>query len=358
VKVLIVGGGIAGLSLAIALEPLSTDIEVIEREPRWSTVGAAITLRPPAVKAMRRLGVLDDVLAAGRVVDRQLFLTMAGDRFFELAFAAEGEVTVVIHRRKLTELLGERLKRSTVRMGDAPTEIERQGELVSMTLASGAQRQGDLVIGADGIYSWVRRRVFPEAILRPIDQQYWRFCVDGEFVDDWCVVSGTNCFVALIPLPGMTYCAAQLTGSALMDDETDNVRERLLQAFGSLPSPFSDVLDRVTPDNEVHFGSIHEVVLDRWSAGPIGLIGDAAHAFSPVLTLGGGFGMEDAVVLAEELEHRTPTDALAAFTRRQQPRIAIARELANQRIAVMAGRDTIDEAAYQQRLAQLIREDP
>jgi FAD-dependent urate hydroxylase len=100
------------------------------------------------------------------------------------------------------------------------------------------------------------------------------------------------------------------------------------------------------------------VILDRWSAGPVGLIGDAAHSFSPVLTLGGAFAMEDAVVLADELQQRSPADALTAFTRRRQPRIALARELANQRIAVIAGKDTVDEATYQLRLTQLIQEDP
>jgi 2-polyprenyl-6-methoxyphenol hydroxylase-like FAD-dependent oxidoreductase len=355
---LIVGGGIAGLSLAIALEPLASDIEVVERESRWSTEGAAINLRPPAVKAMRRLGVLDDVVAEGRVVNRQLFFTMTGDRLFELPFAVEGEVTVVIHRRRLQRLLAERVKRATIRMGDAPTKVEMEGAGVSVELAGGERRQCDLVIGADGIYSWLRRELFPDAIVRPVDQQYWRFCVDAEFVEDWCVVSEANRFVALLPLPGMTYCAAQLTGSALLDGESDSVLAGLRRSFGSLPSPFSDVLEWVRPADEIHFGTTHEVILDHWNVGPIGLIGDAAHALSPVLTLGGGFAMEDAVVLADELTQRPPTDALVAFTRRRQPRIALARELANQRIAVVAGKDTIDESAYQRQLLQLIQEDP
>ena len=356
-RVLIVGGGIAGLSLAIALEPTGADVELIERGSEWTTEGAAITLRPLAVKAIRRLGVLDDVLAAGRVIDRQRFFNLDGDTMFDQMLADEGEVTVVIHRRRLQQLLSERLGRTTVRMGEQPVVVESDGSVVDVTLASGERRRCDLVVGADGIGSWLRRELFPGAVVQPVGQQYWRFCVEGELIEHWCVLGDAHRFVALLPLPGMTYCAAGLTGTSLLDDGVVDPRTALFEIFSHYPSPVSDVLDRVTPATEVHFGPVHEVVLRRWSGGRIGLIGDAAHAFSPILGLGGGLAIEDAVVLGDELRRRPPIAALDAFTDRRQPRVALARQLANERVAAIAGKITIDEDMYRQRLAKLL-DDP
>jgi FAD-dependent urate hydroxylase len=355
---LIVGGGIAGLSLAIALEPWATDIEVIERSPEWSSEGAAITLRPPAVRAMRRLEVLDEVRGAGRMVDRQCFFTHSGDVLFELSLAPEGEPSVVVHRRRLQQILSEALGHTVVRMDDAPVKVEAHGPVVEVLLASGERRECDLVIGADGVYSWLRRELFPDAVVRPVGQQYWRFCVEGELVEHWSAVSDGNRLAALLPLPGMTYCAAQLSGSALLNGEAVGSAASLQQTFGDFPSPVSDVLGRVSSATEIHFGAVNEVVLEQWSSGPVGLIGDAAHALSPILTLGGGFAMEDAVVLADELQRQPPSAALAAFTNRRQPRVGLARRLANERIAKIADGATIDEARYQQEMFHLMRDDP
>ncbi len=225
-------------------------------------------------------------------------------------------------------------------MGERPAVIELGHAAVDVTLTSGDRRRYDLVVGADGIRSWLRRGV-PGAIVQPVGQQYWHFCVEGELTEHWCVVADLNRFVALLPLPGMTYCAAELSGAALLDDTVVDPRSALFQIFGRYPSPVSDVLDRITPATEIHFGPIFEVILRRWSSGPIGLIGDAADALSPILTLGGGLAIEDAVVLGDELDRRPPVDALEAFTDRRRPRVALARELANQRVAASAGVVTI-----------------
>ena len=276
-RVLIVGGGIAGLSLAIALEPTGADVEVIERESEWTTEGAAITLRPLAVKAIRRLGVLDDVLAAGRVVDRQRLFNLTGDTVGEQMLADEGEVTVVIHRQRLQQLLSERLGRTNVRMGEQPVAVESGHSVVDVTLASGERRRYDLVVGADGIRSWLRRGLFPGAIVQPVGQQYWRFCVEGELIEHWCVCWEPNRFVALLPLPGMTYCAAGLAGAALLDDGVVDPRPALFEIFGRYPSPVSDVLTGSRrPRRSTSVPSMRSI-LQRWSSGPIGLIGDAAH---------------------------------------------------------------------------------
>jgi 2-polyprenyl-6-methoxyphenol hydroxylase-like FAD-dependent oxidoreductase len=357
-KVLVVGGGIAGLSFAIAAERDGAEVDLVEHAAVWTSAGAAITLRPLAVKALTRLGLLDEVVRVGRVVERQCALSMAGDTIRARVLADEEDTpTVVIHRRQLQQVLSDQLKTTNPLMGVRPNRISSHQTRVEVALSNGDERDYDVVVGADGIHSWLRTQLFPEAVVRPVGQQYWRFCVEGEVTPDWCVVAEQGRFVALLPLPGLTYCAAQVAGSALLDERTEP-RAALYELFGKYPFPVSGVLARVTDSTEIHFGGVSEVLLERWSSGPVALIGDAAHALSPILTLGGGLAIEDAVVLAEEL-HRgeTPTDALAAFTTRRRPRVELVRELANAQAASYAGVADLDEADYQDGLARL-RHDP
>ena len=278
-RVLIVGGGIAGLSLAIALEPTGADVEVIEREREWTTEGAAITLRPLAVRAIRRLGVLDDVLAAGRVVDRQQYFNLIGDMVGEQMLADEGEMTVVIHRQKLQRLLSDRLGRAAVRMGEHPVAVETGDSVVDVILSGGERRRFDLVIGADGIHSWLRRELFPGATVEPVGQQYWRFCVEGELIEHWCAVRRRTVSWLFCRSGDDLLCRAACRASAVG-------RQRRQPDTGAIPDlralPVTS-FRRSRPGHTCHRDPLrsqpHEVILKRWSSGPIGLIGDAAHGF-------------------------------------------------------------------------------
>ncbi len=354
----IVGGGIAGLSLAIALEPTGTEVDVFERERQWTAHGAAIALRPLAVKALRRLGVLDGVMAEGRVLDRIRVLTTTGEVASERMLAFEGEPTVAIHRRALQQVLAGRLERTTVRLGVRPAAITEAGPMVELSLSSGERIRCDILVGADGVYSWVRQQLFPDAVTSPTGQRSWRFCVEGELTEAWTLVLASSRYAVAQPLPGMTYCAAVLGRSASSPDVAETA-VGLRDAFSEFPPPISDVPARVTPATDIHFGAIHEVSLDRWSEGQVGLIGDAAHALSPIMALGGGLALEDGVVLAQELERAaTPRAALEAFTARRQPRVDLVRSLAHERsVTFDGGQHDFNDRDFQRRAAFLL-EDP
>jgi 2-polyprenyl-6-methoxyphenol hydroxylase-like FAD-dependent oxidoreductase len=356
--VAIVGGGIAGLSLAISLESLGAVVEVFEREPRPCVEGAAITLRPLAVKALRRLGVLDAVLGAGRAVDRYRIATVTGEVFSDMDLTAEGEPTVMILRQELMRVLSEHLRQARVRMGVWPAAVDLSDDTVTLTLSNGERTRWDLLVGADGVRSWVRHQLFPNTPTRYVGQHYWRFCVEGERVDNWYgwFKPGRGRTVGLHPLPGLTFCAAGIVVDEPLDPAIDQLA-RLRQEFTDFPSPVADVIAALSPTPEIHAGPIHEVILHSWNRGPVGLIGDAAHAMSPTLALGGGLAIEDAVILADELRRvDSPTQALIGFGERRRSRVELARRLANARVAAAAGRATVDTSAVNEQLATFLQE--
>jgi 2-polyprenyl-6-methoxyphenol hydroxylase-like FAD-dependent oxidoreductase len=356
-KVAIIGGGIAGLSLASALERSGAAVELIEREPRWTAQGAAIGLRPLAVKALRRLGLLESVVANGRILDVISVLSARGELVRERQLSGEGDITVTIHRRVLQELLAGQLQRTQVQMGSWPITVDWSATSIGVNLSNGQRLDCDVLVGADGVHSWVRREWFPDATLRPVGQQYWRFCVEGEHVDRWTLVVEPERFVVLQPLRGTTYCAANVSGSRLLATDAD-ATALLRRTFADYQSPTADVLASLTPSTDIHFGAIEEVILETWNVGPIALIGDAAHAISPIMALGGGLAIEDAVILAEELNATpTPDQALAAFTARRRPRVELARSLANERVtSFRGGSDDFADRDLQRRAARLLEE--
>lgn len=226
-----------------------------------------------------------------------------------------------------------------------------------MVLSNGEQSRWDLVVGADGIRSWVRNHLFPQAETRFTGQHYWRFCVEGDLVDNWCgyFKPGLGCSVGLHPLPGMTFCAAQIAVAKPLP-AADAV-EQLHRAIGDFPSPVADVLARLNPMTEVHAGPTYEVAVTDWIAGSVGLIGDAAHAMSPILALGGGLALEDAVVLADAIGRSRPvSQALATFAERRRPRVELARELANMNVAAFAGQPMKNRQVVDEQLATFLQE--
>jgi 2-polyprenyl-6-methoxyphenol hydroxylase-like FAD-dependent oxidoreductase len=154
----------------------------------------------------------------------------------------------------------------------------------------------------------------------------------------------------------MTFAAAQIAVAEPLAPSDDPI-ERLHRTFRDFPSPVADVVARVSSTTEMHAGPIHEVTLTEWSSGRVGLIGDAAHAMSPVLALGGGLALEDAEVLAEEIGRSGPTPhALAGFVGRRRPRVELARRLANARLAAVAGRATMDTESVNEQLATFLQD--
>lgn len=325
--VLIVGGGIAGMTLAAALQRRGIAADVIEKAPGWESIGAGIAVQPNGMRALRTAGLDDLVVSAGRVLERWWFRSSAGDILtdVELGAAWQGIAPFVgIARHRLQDALVAGVQGVPVRLGTSLTRIEQEPDSVIVTLSDGTSKGYDLVVGADGISSKVRALA-----LEVIEPQYlgalaWRALAPVGLegpprVEFWL---GDGCFFGLCSTAeSETYGFGNVT----QDRSHDPLRgrlERLRERFKDFGHGVRVFLEHLEHDDQIHCSAIEWVDNHRWHNGRVVLIGDAAHASSPMMGQGGCLAMEDAVVLAEELSsHPDLNEALDSYALRRHPRV-------------------------------------
>lgn len=313
-KVLIVGGGIGGLSVARELGLRGIKATVLERAPQLNPVGAGIIMNPNAMGVLERNGLADQVRSdswpylARETRDQRgrLLATRDYKPLYESGKLAQG---ALVHRANLLEALYRSLPPGTVQFGVSLKSIPMDA---------------DLVIGADGIRSQVRREFFGEVKPRYMGYRSHRLIMDND--------AGVRCFteylgrgqrIGLVPI-GVKRLYVWTTYNAPPDERqapdlprqfaqfTDETLQRL---FAALPPPESIITTE-----------IEELWMDDWvrvsASNCAVLLGDAAHALTPNIGQGAGMAMEDAAVLAEELASGAEIEhALGNYAQRRKPRV-------------------------------------
>jgi FAD-dependent urate hydroxylase len=226
---------------------------------------------------------------------------------------------LALHRADLHDVLVEGARDVPIRMGVTVRALREQDAAVSVELDDGSTSDYDLVIGADGIHSTVRRLAFgDDARARPVGQSGWRFvAASSAKVTTWSVMLGRRTAFLTVPIgDGRVYCYCDVLSTSSDDGAGDPVT-----LFAGFTQPVPHLLDAVGDATPLHRSTIEEVALDRWRRGRIVLIGDAAHATSPNMAQGAAMALEDALVLAECLGRLdTIPAALTAFEDRRRPR--------------------------------------
>jgi 2-polyprenyl-6-methoxyphenol hydroxylase-like FAD-dependent oxidoreductase len=305
VGILIVGGGIAGLSAAIALRRAGIAAELIERRSAWPAAGSGIVMHANAMRVLRRLGLGEAVERAGAVLRRWSFADAHGGALFETDLDAmwdDTDVTVGIARPRLHEILIDAAREVPHRLGVDVGEIERDAF--------------DLVIGADGVHSAVRGipPVYSGAMA-------WRANADWRpsDLDGLAIFIGTGCFFGILAIGEGATTAFGVAECAAFADPIDGRLRRLRERFAGFGGHVPGFLAALEHDEQVHVAAIETVELGHRSTRNAVLVGDAAHASMPNMGQGGAMALEDAVVLAECL--RSGPDALARFRARRRPRV-------------------------------------
>ncbi|MEV0556942.1 FAD-dependent monooxygenase [Streptomyces sp. NPDC050597] len=336
-RAVVVGGGIGGLTAAVALHRRGWRVTVLERAGSLEPVGAGISLAPNSLRALDVIGLGDEIrdLAAwqgdgglrtpgGRWLSRTSTAALA-ERF--------GGPLVLLHRATLIKSLAGQLPEGTVRTTAeaALADPGDDGRPARVSTPDG-ELEAELVVGADGIRSAVRLELFPD--------------------HPGPVYSGFTTWRVVIPVPGADFASHETWGRGriwgthpLKDGRvyayaaarvpaggraTDDERAELVRLFGDWHDPIPAVIDAARPEDVLRH-DVHHIAepLPAFHAGRVALIGDAAHAMPPTLGQGGNQAIEDAIVLAHHAGPRTaPLDAgLAAYTAARKPRTtAIARK--------------------------------
>jgi len=326
-RILIAGGGIAGLTLATALHQRGLHAELIERNADWVAVGAGIAVQPNGMRVLHQLGIGTAVEETGAIVRRWLVRDQRGEVLCDINLPALwGDVGPVIgvERAKLQEALlagGAAVPR---RLGIWVTSVSQDDQRVSVEFSDGTAGEYDLLVGADGIHSAVRALAVGPTAPVYSGQMVWRSLAsirppELNGVQFWL---GDGCFFGLCPVGDQrTYGFGNVT-QPRSHDALEGRLERLRHRFAGFGGLIRDYLACLERDDEIHCGPIEWLELDHWRIGRVLVIGDAAHASSPMMGQGGCMAMEDAIVLAEIL-HSTPdvSAAIDMFIRRRRPRV-------------------------------------
>jgi 2-polyprenyl-6-methoxyphenol hydroxylase-like FAD-dependent oxidoreductase len=328
-RVLIVGGGIAGLALARALLQRGIPAEVVERVNEWEPSGAGLYLPGNAVRALHELGVGAAVAARANPIGRQRLLDHRGrlladidvDRLWDGVGGC-----VAIHRGGLHEVLLDATAAVDVRLGVSVTGLE-DGGAPRVTFSDGSTGTYDLVVGADGVHSTVRSLALGGPAPGFVGQASWRFVVDGvPDIRDWTVMLGRGRSFLTVSLgSGVVYVYADVS----TNDFDGVAREDWRAWFADFAEPVPSLLARAA---EAYFAPIEEVAPPAWTAGRVVLVGDAAHASSPNMAQGAAMALEDALVLAETLTvDRVADQALAGYVQRRTSRVTWVQEQTHRR---------------------------
>jgi 2-polyprenyl-6-methoxyphenol hydroxylase-like FAD-dependent oxidoreductase len=335
-RILIVGGGIAGLALARALRQHGLDSEIIERAAAWPASGTGLYLPGNGVRALGALGLADNVLARAVRMSHQRILDQAGRALAEVELSTFwGPVgpCVGIHRGDLHRVLLEGAAGVPIRLGTTLTTLSQAHDGVNVAFSDGSTGTYDLVVGADGIHSSIRQLGFGEAHLRQLGQVSWRFLVDPcDAIKTWTAMLGARRAFLAIPVgSNRLYCYADFL-TAAKHDPTSRDLGRFRALFADFGEPVASILNALESFESIHFSPIEEIVVDPCVQGRVVLIGDAAHAMSPNMAEGASMALEDALVLTRMLSsHRSTVEALAAFSERRRPRIRRVRQRTHRR---------------------------
>lgn len=329
-KILIVGGGIAGMVAAIALHQRDFEVEIVEVNPKWDVYGVGIIQLANALRALASVGLAEKAIAAGFAMSTLSFYDSEGHALYSIPqpqlagpnYPAANALT----RTRLHKLLQDAVHEAgiNVRVGVTVSELEQKDDAVEVTFTDWTTGSYELVIGADGVRSLVRSLVFgTEYQPSYTGQVCWRYNVPRPpEVDNFQMFLGRSGNKAgFVPLsPDLMYILltdtphnAEHAGDSwprIPEEQlADVLRERLME-FGDPVATIRDTY--ITDASKVVYRPFETILMPPpWYRNRVVLIGDAAHAMTAHVAQGAAMAIEDAVVLAEELA--TQPTLLKAF---------------------------------------------
>lgn len=316
-RILIVGAGIGGLTLAQCLKRRKIDFDLVERAPENGPVGAGISLTINAMRLLEALGLADGLRERGYSYSDGWLRNDRDDALQHLdlrPLRSYGEA-LALHRADLHAVLRQGL---TPQYGTEVTRLQVRGNQVQASFQDN-QGEYDLVVAADGLNSTVRQQLAPN--VKPVYNGYtsWRYTQPDpigltEPVEYW----GAGRRIGLVPIgSGRLYVFATFNSPPLV--ERPGFPWPL---FSSFPPLVEQVRQAMPLETKVIQTDIRELKSHVWNRPQVAFLGDAAHGLTPNLGQGAGMSIEDAVVLAECLhQHGTTEQALTLYEQVRRERM-------------------------------------
>lgn len=355
-KVLIAGAGLGGLAAAVALLKRGIDVEVYEQAAELKEVGAGVQISANGTGVLFALGLEDKVRHWGvRAVDKEIRLWNTGQTWslFKRA-ASDAPITeryaypmFMMHRQDLHAMLVaavQALKPGAIRLHHRATAFAEKGSQVEITFDGHPKATGDLLVGADGLHSVVRKQLFGEAKAKFTGQVAWRGLVPMDRLPDHQRrLVGTNWIGPKAHVTCYPVQRGEIFNFVGQVDRTDWSAEGWFhegskeECHNDFPGWHPEVKMMIDGSARLFkWGLFLREPLSRWSAGRVTLLGDACHATLPYLGQGANMAIEDGTVLARCLE-KWRDDPAAALGRYEALRIRRCAQIVNDS-ADMAGK--------------------
>ena len=367
-RVIIVGAGIGGATLALSLQTLGLDYVLLEQAPQFGEVGAGLQLSPNGVRVLERLGLKDELARFCAEPDLNKYAVWdSGEIILRTALMPKvREVYGCAHynayRPDLIAALTEPLERAHLRLGKTVTSVGQDGDRVWADCRDGSRYEGDVLIGADGIHSVVREQVFKPDPPRPSGYVSWRGVVDSDKIADleipvsaYVDMGPGQSFVYYYVSSGkrLNWVALGRTDAKKRESWSQTTsRSEVLAAFDDWYDRPRKVIERTEQPFVMALHDRHP--LDTWVSGRISLSGDAAHAMLPYHAQGAVQAIEDAWVLARCLQMHAD-DAPGALLAYERLRYDRANRIVLQCRNAEGWYHVEDPSAVEQRNARFVR---
>ncbi len=339
-KILIAGAGIGGLTAASFLLQAGHDVELYEQAPQLEEVGAGIQISANAMHALRTLGLENAITAAGVRPAAYVFrLHDSGEEIQRFALSQEherlhGAPYTQLHRADFHSILADKacsLKSDVIRLNKRASRFYEDANCVTLHFTDGTSARGDLLIGADGLKSVVRKQIVGETPANYTGDAAWRITVPTERLPAGMIEPAMTLFLG----PGGHAVFYYLRSGRLVNFvgivETDEVMEeswtvklpweRLKADYQGWHPIVQTVIDAADRDQCFRWSLHNRLPIDNWSTARATLLGDAAHATLPYLAQGAVMAIEDGAVLMRALKQElTIASALQLYQRNRIPR--------------------------------------
>lgn len=330
-KVTIIGAGIAGLTLGIALKKKGIAFEIYEAFESFKDLGAGIMLANNAMQVYQKLGITSEIAKKGRVY-HDLNITNGKLKVFSSIGAntySEHKIeSYAIHRSALQNILLDQIPKENLHLGKKVEAVQAKGSSIIVKFQDGTQIEANTLIGADGIHSKVRPSVVDFSMIRNAKQICWRGIAEIQLPKDY------QYKLHEIWAEGKRFGFVQIGESkvywyALKDSqnrETTSI-EKLLDLFQNYHPVVKEIISQTEKAKLLTNEMLDLEPLNQWYKENICLIGDAAHATTPNMGQGACQSIEDAYVLSEELVNSK--NVVKAFQNYQERRIQKANKVIN-----------------------------
>lgn len=332
-KILIIGGGFSGMAAAIEFRKSDIEVDIAEIDPGWRSYGAGISLGGATIRAFKTLGIADEFVRQGQGSDGIDLCSSSGALLTQLPTPKLAGPELpgggAIMRPVLAKIMAEatRAAGANVKLGCTFTAIAQDAEGVEVTFADGAKKRYHLVVGADGLNSKTREAIFPEAPKpKYTGQCVWRMTLARPAnINRPTMWMGTpKVKVGVNPI-SQTEMYLFVTEDRPTNDRLDpaEFQQILANLLDRVPAPAVQAIkQQINAQSQIVYRPLEGLLLPKpWYRGRVVLIGDAAHSTTPHLASGACIGIEDAIVLADEvLKSREVHLGLEAFQSRRWDR--------------------------------------